>query len=370
MPNGDLIASSRPIIFMNGLLSEKIHPNAYTALTLDNKSEFIHKERIGKLEYISAYIPFYNSRGELLAYLNLQYFSQQNELEDELSEFLVAIINIFVFLLAFSILGAIFVSNWITKPIKMLQNSLKKVELGKKNQRIDYEGSDEIGELVKEYNIKVEELAQNAERLAQSERESAWREMAKQVAHEIKNPLTPMKLSIQHLQRTFDPNDPNSQERMRKVAVSLIEQIDALSRIANEFSNFAKMPKANAQTINLVASIEHSIELFKDNQVDIQFVNEAGESAIIYADKELIIRVFNNLIKNAIQAIPEDRDGVIKIQVENLNEKQLLVSVADNGVGIDDKQKDQIFVPNFTTKSTGTGLGLAMVKNIITTTHQ
>lgn len=364
--DGDLFASSRPIIYINGLLGEKMNPKAFEALTMDKKSEFIHQERIGKLEYISAYVPFYNNKGKLLAYINLQYFSQQNELENELSEFLVAIINIFVFLLAFSILGAIFVSNWITKPIKMLQNSLKKVELGKRNQRIDYEGSDEIGELVKEYNTKVEELAQNAEKLAQSERESAWREMAKQVAHEIKNPLTPMKLSIQHLQRTFDPNDPNIQDRLKKVASSLIEQIDALSTIASEFSNFAKMPKAKSQTINLISTIENAIELFKDDDnIEINFSNETETSALIYADKELIIRVFNNLIKNAIQAIPKKKKGIINIKVESLNEKQFIVSVQDNGVGIDEKQKEQIFVPNFTTKSTGTGLGLAMVKNII-----
>ena len=189
--------------------------------------------------------------------------------------------------------------------------------------------------------------------------------MAKQVAHEIKNPLTPMKLSIQHLQRVYDPNNPSSTEMLKKVAESMVEQIDALTKIANEFSNFAKMPKQQIVKLDLIKLIDTVLEVFKqDKRIDFDFQYEIL-AADIFADKDQLIRVFNNLLNNAVQAIPEGRKGKINI---NLTEKQNIsytISISDNGCGITQDKVQNIFVPYFTTKNNGTGLGLAMVKQIV-----
>jgi two-component system nitrogen regulation sensor histidine kinase NtrY len=363
--NGNLLASSQPKIYSKGLVSKKMNHIAFGKLGLDKKSEFIHTEKIGNLDYLSSYVPFVNKDGKLLAYLNLQYISKQDELQNQISGFLLAIINIMVLMLAISTILAIILSNRLTSPLKFIKDSLNKVQLGSANNEIEYEGTDEIGDLVQEYNRKVAELQESASQLAKNERESAWREMAKQVAHEIKNPLTPMKLSIQHMKRSIEVKDEASQNKLNRVTASLIEQIDALTKIANEFSNFAKMPKAIEEETNLTTILENAYAVFAQHEShQIEFNNHIDSDAIIWADKALCLRVFNNLIKNAIQAIPSTEEGLIKI---NLSEEDdtFLVEIRDSGVGISDDQASKIFVPYFTTKSTGTGLGLAMSKQII-----
>lgn len=362
---GNLYASSSSKVFDEGLTSKKMNPEAFLQMAVLGKTEFIHDERIGKLEYLSAYIPFKNKEGKLLAYLNLPYFAKQSELEKEISGFLVALINIYVLLFALSIITAIFISNYVTKPLKLIQDKLSKIKLGKTNEPIEWQEKDEIGSLVSEYNRMIAELSKSAELLARSERESAWREMAKQVAHEIKNPLTPMKLSVQHLQRTWKDNGPDMDEKMERLTKTIIEQIDTLSTIATEFSNFAKMPKANLEKINVADVLSNSIALFREAEgVSIEFMNEVNESDCVLADKEQLLRVFNNLLKNAIQSIPEGREGKIKASLQK-DGNQILISISDNGTGIDDEVVDKIFAPNFTTKTGGMGLGLAMVKSIL-----
>jgi two-component system nitrogen regulation sensor histidine kinase NtrY len=359
---GYILASSRPKVFNKGLMSEQINSLAYLQLNFSKKSEFIHQENIGNLNYLSAYVPLFNNEGKFLAYINLQHFGQQQGFENQIEGFLVAIINVFILLLVFSIILSILISNWLTSPLKILQNSFAKVQIGKYNEPIVYHSKDEIGALVKNYNEKLEELAFTAQQLAQSERESAWREMAKQVAHEIKNPLTPMKLSLQHLQRIYDPDDPNSKLKLDKVVSSIVEQIDSLTKIANEFSNFAKMPKENKSQMDVLPLIEHVYNVF-EQEIEIEIINKA-KNTLIFGDKDLLLRVFNNLIKNAIQAIPENRTGLIKIRLQQ-DGNNLLLEIEDNGKGIPEEMWSKIFMPNFTTKSTGMGLGLAMVKQII-----
>lgn len=362
---GNLYASSRPEVFNEGLTSKKMNPEAFLQMAVLNKSEFIHQERIGKLEYLSAYIPFKNQNGELLAYLNLPYFAKQNDLERKISDFLVALINIYVLLFALSIVAALFIANYVTEPLKLIQDKLGQIKLGKTNELIEWPQKDEIGSLVSEYNRMILELSKSAELLAKSERESAWREMAKQVAHEIKNPLTPMKLSVQHLMRVWKDNAPDMEQKMERLTHTIIEQIDTLSTIATEFSNFAKMPKANLEEINLNNVLRNSIDLFKGTEnITLHFDNTVTEHPIVMADKEQLLRVFNNLIKNAIQAIPEDKNGEIEICLKQ-QEQNYLISIKDNGSGISSDVRDKIFVPNFTTKTAGMGLGLAMVKSII-----
>ena len=364
--NGSLLASSQPKIYSKGLISKKMNAEAFVALNLAKRSEFIHDEHIGDLEFLSAYLPFVSAKGELLAYLNIQYISKQDELENQISGFLLAIINIMVLMLAISILLAVIVSNRLTSPLKIIQSSLKSMKLGSKNTPISYKGQDEIGNLVQEYNKKVNELENYAAQLAKSERESAWREMAKQVAHEIKNPLTPMKLSIQHLKRSIKVADEDSEQKLKRVSSSLIEQIDALTKIANEFSNFAKMPKAQEERVDLAEILESTNAVFAESEGNykLSFINKNTNNSFVWADKNLCLRVFNNLIKNATQAIPSDTDGKIEVILEE-KDTEFIVTIKDNGVGIDDESKAKMFIPYFTTKSKGTGLGLAMSKQII-----
>ncbi|RYM35418.1 HAMP domain-containing protein [Brumimicrobium glaciale] len=362
--DGELFATSQPKLYDKGVSTMQMNNRAFYAMNFNQRSEFIHLEEIGELSFLSAYLPYTNHEGKLLGYINLQHFSKQNAFENQMNDFIVAVINIAVLLLVITVVVAIFVSGWITAPLRLIQQSFRKMELGKENKPIDYKGDDEIGALVKDYNNKLIELELKAMQLAKSERETAWREMAKQVAHEIKNPLTPMKLSVQHFQRSFDVNDPNAKEKMQRIANSLIEQIDALTKIANEFSNFAKMPKANEESLNLIPILYNIVDLYSSNKVLIDLVVDKDKDWTIFADKNLIIRVFNNLVKNAIQATPEKSLTNITISCV-AEEEHFLISVHDEGLGIPEDIQKKMFSPNFTTKTTGSGLGLAMVKQII-----
>ncbi len=363
--SGNLMASSRPQIFEQGLVSQKIDPVAYYQLKVHKQFEYTHNEKIGKLDFLSCYMPFFGNNNQLLGYLNLPYFNKQNELENEISSVLVALINVYVLLFVLSIVLAIFISNRIMEPLKLLQNKIGHIRLGKSNELIEWNNKDEIGELITEYNRMIVELSNSAELLAKSERESAWREMAKQVAHEIKNPLTPMKLSAQHLLRSYKDGATDMDNKLEKFTKTLVEQIDSLSNIANEFSNFAKMPKADLQKINLTQVVGSVISLYQNSdEYAIEVNYNQCEGIIVRADKDQLLRLFNNLIKNAIQAIPEDKKGRIQVTF-SVNNQEIKVEVEDNGKGIAAHQMESIFTPNFTTKNAGMGLGLAMAKTIV-----
>jgi two-component system nitrogen regulation sensor histidine kinase NtrY len=362
--HGYLVASSRPKLFNLGLMGEQINPVAFQELKIANKSFHKHNEQIGSLSFISAYKPIYNSKGKLLGYANLQYFGQQKEYENQIQQFIVAIINVFILLIALSIMIALFVSNWLTSPLRLLKEKLSTLRLGMHNEKIDYTGNDEIGLIVKAYNAKLDDLELAAKQLASSERESAWRDMAKQVAHEIKNPLTPMKLSIQHLMRIYDPSDPTMTEKIKKMMASLIEQIDGLTRIANDFSNFAKMPEPTFEKQDLVAIVQNCIAVFQNETATRFNFTSTKQKIEVLIDKGQWIQVMNNLLKNAIQATHAMENGKIDVRIDILN-NQLVLEIEDNGVGISNELKDRIFVPHFTTKTTGSGIGLSVVRQIL-----
>ncbi len=364
-PNGDLLATSRAEIFEKRLTGPKIHPAAYYELAILNAAEYTQEEQLGELRFLSAYVPFRNDRADLLAYLNLPYFTRQQALTREISNLVVAVVNFYVLLISISILIAVFISNQITHPLRMIESKFGKIRFGKSNEKIQYEARDEIGALVRAYNHMVDELADSADKLARSERESAWREMAKQIAHEIKNPLTPMKLSVQHLQRSAEEDAVKQKQNLKRITQTLIEQIDHLSAIATEFSNFAKMPRTNNEEVDLKEKIVKISKLFHSTEdIDIQTTFSNRVPAIVLADREQLSRVFINLMKNAIQAIPEDRKGILGISMETTDSKAI-VKIMDNGRGIPVELGDKLFQPNFTTKSSGMGMGLAIVKNII-----
>jgi two-component system, NtrC family, nitrogen regulation sensor histidine kinase NtrY len=365
--NGILLASSRIKVFDEGILSNIMHPLAYKKMALDNESEYVNNEFIGQLNFVSIYVPLFNNENQMLGYIQLPFFSQQQEIKKEILNLAVILVNIYVLLFVVSGLFSVWLANRITGPLKILKQKFSILSLAKSNDLISYKKKDEIGTLISEYNKMVIALSESVQKLAQSEREGAWREMAKQVAHEIKNPLTPMKLSVQYLQKSLKEDPNNWPKKFEKVSITLIEQIEALNNIANEFSNFAVLPKINLSKINIVNFLEITIQLFQNTpNVSISFENITKQkNLIIEADREQMLRVFNNLIKNAIQAVETKKTGKIEIECSLIDAKNILIKIKDNGVGISQENFEKIFVPNFTTKSSGTGLGLAIVKNII-----
>lgn len=361
--DGHLIASSQPVIFQKGLLTSLIDPGVLHSLRVDQRAQYVQEEQIGRLKFISAYVPLLNDRNELEAVLNLPYYAKEKNMQDEINQFLSYFVNIYVLL--FVVAGAlgVLLSNSLTRPITVLGDKLKAVRLGQRNEPIVWRNKDEIGELLAQYNKMIGELEESANLLAQSERESAWREMAKQVAHEIKNPLTPMKLSIQLLQRAIRDGADDMDERVERVTHTLMEQIENLSRIASEFSNFAKMPTAEPEVLELNDVVKSVVELFRNESV--KLTSSIPEQPYhVYADKRQMVRLFNNLLKNAIQAIPDDQEGEVFVALRTEGE-DLLVKVEDNGVGIEPDLADKVFAPNFTTKTSGMGLGLAMCRQIV-----
>lgn len=363
--DGNLVVSSRPEVFEKGLISTQMDNAAIFNLKRYEPTRFVHHEHIASMEYLSAYVPFLNFDGRNIGYINIPYFTKQREFRTEITTFIFAFINIYVFLLMLSVMVAFFISGRITYPLRLVLENLRVIQLGKETKPIEYRSDDEIGLLVAEYNKKLEELAYSTELLARSERETAWREMAKQIAHEIKNPLTPMKLNIQFLQRTTPSNSADYSEKVKKVTETLIEQIDNLSSIATEFSNFAQMPRTKNEQFLLTERLSEIIKLYNyTGQVSITTHFIAAEKFKVFADKEQFARAILNLIKNAIQAIPENRKGKIDIEVKKAG-RNAIIKISDNGKGIDESLKELIFVPNFTTKSSGTGLGLAITKNIV-----
>lgn len=361
--DGRLLASSRPQIFTSRLLGPLMDPVAFTRLVLEGSQGFVHQESIGTATYTAAYVPLHDTEGNTLAYVSLPSFSDRARQDEERAGVLVAVANLFMLFFALSVLVAVFISNWTTRPLDLLKNALGRVALQGANVPIRYQGNDEVGQLVEVYNRKVEELRASAELLARSERESAWKEMARQVAHEIKNPLTPMKLSIQHFQRTWTPEAPDARERLDRFSNNLVEQIDVLSRIAGEFSHFAQMPPAHPVALDLAEVAGAAVQLFSSTpgcRVQLQ-----GEGPLpVHADREHLLRTFNNLVKNALQAIPEEREGLVEVRLRREGH-EAIAEVRDNGAGIPADALDQVFVPRFTTKSSGMGLGLPMVKRMV-----
>ncbi len=363
-PDGKLLASSRSRIYDEGLVSTFMNPVALGTIKDRNKSFYIHKEHIGKLEFLSAYIPLKNFDNKLLAYINLPYFAREREMRYEISTFLVAFLNIYLLLLVMAIVVAFFISNYVTRPLKLISESLSRIKLGRTNMKIQWSRNDEIGNLVREYNRMIDELEISAELLAKNEREFAWREMAKQVAHEIKNPLTPMKLSVQYLHKAWKDRVEDWEERLEGFTKNMVEQIDSLSLIASEFSDFAQLPSNNNSRICLNSFIPEVLEMYKDFERVKIILNIEDREMAVYADPKQMLRVFNNLLKNAIQSYEKDKTAYITI--ECLKEgNEAVIRIKDKGCGIPDSQKDKIFKPYFTTKTGGLGLGLAMVKNII-----
>ncbi|MCK9413399.1 MAG: HAMP domain-containing histidine kinase [Prolixibacteraceae bacterium] len=362
---GKLAASSRNEIFDQGLTSERMDPVAYQALHIQGNQAFLHNENLGKMEFFSVYAPLFNQNDDLVGYVNLPYFNRQDEFTRQVTGFIVAFLNLYILLVLLTMVIALAISTRLTVPLLLIEQKLKGIALGKQNAIIEYHGEDEIGRLVEAYNKKVAELADSAALLARSERESAWKEMARQIAHEINNPLTPMKLNIQYLQKIKDEEAPNFDDYFDRVTRMLVAQIDALSSIAATFSDFAKMPSPRIDRVEMVELIREVVTLFYSPEEYQLSVNYPDQSVVfILGVREQLTRAFVNVIRNAVQAIQHRDDGEIRITAE-LVEHKLLISIQDNGPGIHEADQDRLFEPSFTTKSGGMGLGLAISKSIL-----
>ena len=362
--NGKLIASSRHEIFEKKLQGQQMNFSAFYQLFYKERTHFIHKEKIGNMEYLSAYESLVDANNQRLAFINLPYFIKSQDLKSELFNLILTGINLHLFMILIAIFVSVIISNKITQPLRLIENKLQSTRFGTHSAAIEYNKNDEIGSLIKVYNKMLLDLEQSAELLAQSERESAWREMARQVAHEIKNPLTPMKLSIQFLLRRYDDQSPDWGKHLKQVSETLIHQIDTLSSIATAFSNFAKMPEAKAEDLNLVDILIHVLSLYKNDAHEIELKLNGIEKAMASLDREQFVRIYVNLLNNAIESIPVDQEGKISLELKE-EPDHWLSSVSDTGKGVDPKIKGRLFYPNFTTKSSGMGLGLAIVKNSV-----
>ncbi len=317
------------------------------------------------VNYQSSYTYIYNTKGKTLAIMNLPYFEDDDLITRELGEFLQRIGEVYLIILVMAIAIAYFLSKYITRSLKTISETIDQTRLDKRNKRIEITdgSSGEISSLVNAYNSMIDELEESAVMLAKSEREAAWREMAKQVAHEIKNPLTPMRLTVQSFERKFDPSDPQIIHKLKEYSDTLIQQIDTMSSIASAFSNFAKMPAQKNETLDVVKVVGLALDIFNENYI---FYPTEKESIIATFDRTQLIRVVTNLVKNAIQAISVDETPKIIVNVF-IEGTDVLITVADNGVGISEANKKKVFEPKFTTKTSGMGLGLAMVKKIVET---
>ncbi len=365
---GNLRASSLHLPYDLGVIGRKINPVAYYRLSILNDAQYFEKEKIGRLEYLSNYIPLIDESGHEYAYLNVSYFLSQANFSQEISNFIVTIINLNAFIFLIAGIVALIIANRVTQSFSFISAKMSDVNLGKMNEAIAWNRNDEIGQLVSEYNKMVGKLDESAAALAKSERESAWREMARQVAHEIKNPLTPMKLSLQYLQKAIASKAPNVSELSASVAQTLVEQIDHLSQIASEFSQFANIGNPKKEKFDLNEALRIVIHLHSAaDSMQLEW-KEWPEPLTIFADRTHINRLFTNLLLNAIQSVPQDRNPIVVVE-SSRSGNNILVMIHDNGEGIPEGTRTNIFTPNFTTKTSGTGLGLAMCKGIVEQMH-
>lgn len=359
--HGNLLVSSK----INAFEEPNIQPLSYETLnelSQNSNHRILKTSENDGVGYQSSYSYIHDPKFKRIGILELQFTQDNSEVEQELQEFISRLSLVYIFMFLVAIAFAYFLSSYITRSIKTISDRMQQTKLNERNEKIMLgSASSEIEVLVDAYNNMIDQLEESAVKLAKSEREQAWREMAKQVAHEIKNPLTPMRLSVQSFERNFDPNDENIKAKMAEYSQTLIQQIDVMSSIASAFSDFAKMPTQNREKIEVISVVKLALDIFYED-----FIRYNPSEKELYAnlDKTQLIRIVTNLVKNALQAV--EREENPHVQVDVLQEQNnVKIIVSDNGKGIPEDVKDLIFEPKFTTKSSGMGLGLAMIKNII-----
>lgn len=354
---GHFLITSAPWLYDSDILTEQL-PHVIMEELNHSTQNVLVKTKNDTMEYFSTYDYLRNNLGKPIGIINLPYFDTEEVVTQDLTDFLWTLSQIYFLLFLAAGFLAYFVSNYITRSLQAIGLKLKNTKISEATPLLKWKFDDEIGTLVDEYNRMLKELESSAIKLAQTERESAWKEMAKQVAHEIKNPLTPMRLNVQYLERSLKTDDP---EKLKEFTSSMIGQIDTLSSIAEAFSRFANMPDLRLEPFPVSEMVQRTTALYPNYNITFSCNNP---QMLVVADRDQLVRVMNNLINNAIQAIPDDRQPEIKVKMEERN-GHVLISIKDNGTGIAEDQQEHIFEPRFTTKTKGMGLGLAIVKKII-----
>ena len=357
-PDGTLLATSQPLIFERNLLSNYINPDAYNKIK-EGENAFIESERVGKLEYFVAYTSLKSSQtGKVIGILGIPFFQSGYFLEKVQIIILSNILNIFAFIFIILLVLSYFVSEWLTFPLRFITQSLRKTSLTKINKPLTWSATDEIGLMVKEYNTMLFKLSESKNELEQTQREKAWREIAQQVAHEIKNPLTPMKLTLQQLERSLQ-SENGSNEKTKKAVAALLSQVNTLNEIASSFSGFAKMPEPVIKKLELVSVVKTAIDLHTHSG-EINF-KSASKEIFIMGDEQMLSRTFSNIILNGLQSGRPGQAIAINVTVEKIG-SNVRITFQDNGKGIEPSIVDRVFSPHFSTKKSGSGLGLAIAK--------
>ncbi|MEP2936651.1 MAG: ATP-binding protein [Gilvibacter sp.] len=361
--DGGLLKSSKASL-MRDTTRAQIPSRILSGLEASPDKKFIEQLSLDGQDFQSSYSYITDLHFKPLAILNLPYIEEDDFITRELKEFLTRLAQIYLLMLLVAIGLAYFLSKYITKSLNSIIEKMNETSLGIRNKKIlvNDPGS-EIASLVNAYNSMIDELEVSAAMLASNEREAAWREMAKQVAHEIKNPLTPMRLSVQSFDRKFDPSDPKISEKVKEYSNTLIQQIDTMSSIASAFSTYAEMPAQQDETLNVVKITKLALDIFNEHYIHFE---PSQKEIIAMFDRTQLIRVITNLVKNSIQALQSTENPRIEVKVFT-EQNNVVITVADNGSGISEENKPMVFEPKFTTKTSGMGLGLAMVKNIVDT---
>jgi signal transduction histidine kinase len=343
-------------------VKNKISDSILKKLNQSKNLSIIQKTTIGKIQYRSSYSLVLDTFSNPIWILNLPYYDDDTLNTYELDSFIIIFGEVYFLILIIAIIFSYLISVYITKSLSEIGKKIKLTRLDKTNTKIQIKArSKEVNILVESYNKMVGMLNESVEKLSKSNKEQAWREMAKQVAHEIKNPLTPMRLSVQSFQRNFDINDSEIDTKLDEFSKTLIQQIDTMSTIASAFSNFAEMPAQQGEKINIIETTRLALKIFKEKHIT--FNSEHGNIQVSI-DRTQMVRIVTNLIKNALEACGSIEDPLIQVIIKKKN-KKVVIDISDNGIGISKEIKSKIFEPKFTTKTSGMGLGLGMVKNLV-----
>ena len=363
--DGKMLATTSPEVTDLHLQSSLMNAEAFHNMHGEQGLYYIHEEKLGKADFQSAYIAIQDDNGKTLAYMNTPYFASNSALRSEIFNYVLTYINIILLIFFVFLPIVLVVTQRVTHPLIRLQEKMRLIDINKSNETLEWNSKDEIGALINQYNQLVVELEKSAAELRRTTAESAWRGVARQVAHEIKNSLTPMRLSVQMLQRTAQQQEGVVDERIQRTTNTLLEQIDTLSDIASSFSQYAKLPVNNPQPMDLAELVGNVVNLYNNEEnIEILFNYDASTDYTFNGDKTNLNSAISNLIKNATQAIGNKPDGHIEVNLKAM-EKQFVISVKDNGKGIKEEDKKMIFLPNFTTKAGGSGVGLSLTYNIV-----
>lgn len=376
-----LIGSSRPQLIRERLIDDRLPIGAYRALFLEGYRFTSTVEQVGGFTYTAGFQALPDEQGRARYVISVPTLPEQERIEEERARTVAYLFGALLLLVLVVMITASLLADALARPVARLREGLESVAHGRVHQPLPVDSRDEIGELVETFNDMQRQLLESRRKLAQQERQLAWREMARQVAHEIKNPLTPMKLSVQHLRRAHDALDASGDGAVRqgkfeklfeRITTTLIEQIDALARIANEFHTFARLPSRVLERLNLNDVAMEAIALMQEEaRSEVRFETTHDEIPVL-ADREELRRIYINLLKNAVQSIPAEREGRIQVKtavVEDSDGRWAVADVIDNGTGIASDLRDKIFEPNFSTKTSGTGLGLAITRKSVEDMH-